>query len=81
MWFRLKILAALSLNGRKGILKCVNSKGKSFKGRNCASKMNVEYRWMQAGRYTSPGLHHGSDDSDIQLTHQQDDFMIYTLYM
>lgn len=27
---------------------CVNSKGKSFKGRECAEKMNKEYRYMQA---------------------------------
>lgn len=27
---------------------CVDSKGKSFKGRNCAEKMNIEYRYMQA---------------------------------
>lgn len=27
---------------------CVNSKGKSFKGRRCAEKLNYEYRYMQA---------------------------------
>lgn len=36
---------------REGHSDCVNSKGKSFKGRNCASKMNVEYRLMQADMY------------------------------
>lgn len=36
---------------RKGHSLCVNSKGKSFKGRNCASKVNEEYRLMQADMY------------------------------
>jgi deoxyribonuclease-1 len=31
---------------RKGHPQCVNSKGKIFKGRNCASKINEEYRLM-----------------------------------
>ena len=33
---------------RTGSPECVNSKNKSFKGRKCAEKMNVEYRYMQA---------------------------------
>lgn len=33
---------------RDGDPECVNSKGKKFKGRNCASKVNMEYRYMQA---------------------------------
>ncbi|QUM78815.1 endonuclease (plasmid) [Moritella sp. 24] len=33
---------------RTGNEKCVNSKGKSFKGRKCANKVNAEYRYMQA---------------------------------
>ena len=33
---------------REGHPNCVDSKGKSFKGRNCAEKMNYEYRLMQA---------------------------------
>jgi len=33
---------------REGDTKCVTRKGKKFKGRNCASKMNKEYRYMQA---------------------------------
>lgn len=33
---------------RNGDSECVNSKGKSFKGRKCAEKMNKEYRYMQA---------------------------------
>ena len=33
---------------REGHPSCVNSKGKSFKGRKCASKMNTEYRYMQS---------------------------------
>lgn len=36
---------------RDGHPGCVSSKGKSFKGRNCASKMNTEYRLMQADMY------------------------------
>lgn len=36
---------------REGHTECVNSKGKAFKGRNCASKMNMEYRFMQADLY------------------------------
>lgn len=33
---------------RSGDKECVNSKGKAFKGRKCAEKMNIEYRYMQA---------------------------------
>ncbi|MEZ8973056.1 endonuclease [Vibrio cyclitrophicus] len=33
---------------RDGDKQCVNSKGKSFKGRRCAEKVNKEYRYMQA---------------------------------
>jgi deoxyribonuclease-1 len=33
---------------RNGHSECVNSKGKSFKGRKCAEKINTEYRYMQA---------------------------------
>lgn len=33
---------------RDGHPQCVDSKGKSFKGRNCAEKMNIEYQYMQA---------------------------------
>lgn len=33
---------------REGDNQCVNSKGKSFKGRKCAEKINTEYRYMQA---------------------------------
>ena len=29
----------------------MNSKGKPFKGRNCASKVNVQYRLMQSDMY------------------------------
>lgn len=36
---------------REGHPNCVDSKGKSFKGRNCAEKMNYEYRLMQADMY------------------------------
>lgn len=36
---------------REGHPSCVNKKGKSFKGRKCASKMNKEYRLMQADMY------------------------------
>lgn len=33
---------------RDGHKSCVNSKGKSFKGRKCAEKVNMEYRYMQS---------------------------------
>ena len=36
---------------RDGHPQCVSKNGKTFKGRNCASKMNLEYRFMQADMY------------------------------
>ena len=36
---------------REGDPRCVRKNGKSFKGRNCASKVNFEYRYMQADMY------------------------------
>jgi deoxyribonuclease-1 len=36
---------------REGDPACVSSKGKAFKGRKCASKLNKEYRYMQADMY------------------------------
>ncbi len=36
---------------REGHEECVDSKGKSFKGRDCAGKMNMTYRYMQADLY------------------------------
>ena len=36
---------------RDGDAQCVNSKGKSFKGRRCAEKVNFEYRYMQADMF------------------------------
>lgn len=36
---------------REGEIGCVTKKGKTFKGRNCASKVNKEYRYMQADMY------------------------------
>jgi deoxyribonuclease-1 len=36
---------------RDGHPSCVDSKGKAFRGRNCASKMNKEYRYMQSDLY------------------------------
>lgn len=36
---------------REGNEECVNSKGKSFKGRRCAEKVNKEYRLMQSDMY------------------------------
>lgn len=36
---------------REGHPDCVDRKGKAFKGRNCASKMNIQYRLMQADMY------------------------------
>ena len=36
---------------REGDKQCVSSKGKSYKGRKCANKVNEEYRFMQADMY------------------------------
>ena len=36
---------------RDGHPKCVNKKGKKFKGRKCAQKINEEYRRMQADMF------------------------------
>jgi len=36
---------------REGDAECVSNKGKSFKGRKCASKQNKEYRYMQSDMY------------------------------
>ncbi len=36
---------------REGNSECVNKKGKSFKGRKCAEKMNMDYRYMQSDMY------------------------------
>jgi deoxyribonuclease I len=36
---------------RDGHPKCITKKGKKFKGRKCAEKMNDEYRRMQADMY------------------------------
>jgi len=36
---------------REGDPECVNKKGKSFRGRKCAEKVNMEYRYMQADLY------------------------------
>lgn len=36
---------------REGDPDCVNRKGKSFKGRKCAEKVNILYRHMQADMY------------------------------
>ena len=36
---------------REGHKLCVYSKGKSFKGRNCASKVNKDYRFMRSDLY------------------------------
>ncbi len=36
---------------RNGHKQCINSKGKAFKGRKCAEKMNAEYRHMQADMF------------------------------
>jgi len=41
---------------RDGDPDCVDRKGKSFKGRKCAEKVDMEYRYMQADMYiVSPG--------------------------
>lgn len=36
---------------RDGDASCVSNKGKPFKGRKCASKLNRDYRFMQADMY------------------------------
>jgi len=36
---------------RDGHKLCINSKGKAFKGRKCAEKINTEYRYMQADMF------------------------------
>jgi deoxyribonuclease-1 len=36
---------------RNGHEQCVDSKGKSYKGRRCAEKINEQYRYMQADMY------------------------------
>ncbi len=36
---------------RSGDKQCVTSKGKAYKGRRCAEKINAEYRYMQADMY------------------------------
>jgi deoxyribonuclease-1 len=36
---------------REGNPACVDSKGKSFKGRNCARKMSTQFRYMEADLY------------------------------
>jgi len=36
---------------RKGDKQCINRKGKSYKGRRCANRVNKEYRLMQADLY------------------------------
>ncbi|MTI62531.1 endonuclease [Methylophaga sp.] len=36
---------------RDGHPNCIDSKGKAFKGRNCASKVSIEYRYMQSDLY------------------------------
>ena len=36
---------------REGSPECVDNKGKAFKGRKCAEKVNPEYRHMQADMY------------------------------
>jgi deoxyribonuclease-1 len=36
---------------RDGHKQCTNNKGKAFKGRKCAEKINTEYRYMQADMF------------------------------
>lgn len=36
---------------RDGHEQCVSNKGKAFKGRKCAEKVNIEYRYMQADMF------------------------------
>lgn len=39
------------LEWREGSAECIDSKGKPFKGRRCAEKANMEYRYMQSDMY------------------------------
>ena len=32
-------------------VQCINNKGKAFKGRKCAEKVNIEYRHMQSDMF------------------------------
>ncbi|OBU25600.1 endonuclease I family protein [Photobacterium aquimaris] len=42
---------------REGSPQCVDKKGKSFKGRNCASKVSKQYRYIQADLHNlSPAI-------------------------
>ncbi len=36
---------------REGHPSCINNKGNAFKGRSCAEKVNMEYRYMQSDMY------------------------------
>lgn len=36
---------------REGDPSCITNKGKLYKGRRCATKMNIEYRYMQSDMY------------------------------
>lgn len=36
---------------RDGSPQCIDNRGKAFKGRRCAEKMSMEYRYMQADMY------------------------------
>ena len=36
---------------REGATQCVSSKGKAYKGRRCAEKTNLQFRYMQADMY------------------------------
>ena len=36
---------------REGDAQCVDNRGKAFKGRKCAEKVNKDYRYMQADMY------------------------------
>lgn len=36
---------------REGDARCVDNRGKAFKGRKCAEKVNIQYRYMQSDMY------------------------------
>lgn len=46
MWFDIG-----AIRGDEGHPECVDSKGEPFKGRNCAGKVNIQYRYMEADMY------------------------------
>ncbi|MGR5187318.1 endonuclease [Photobacterium damselae] len=64
---------------RSGHSSCVDSKGRSFKGRKCAEKVNMQYRFMQSDMYNLfPAIGSvnalRSNYNFTLLPHEQNDF-------